>query len=185
MIRISPPDARGPRRGTVRLGFLAGSVGGPVLGSLTAEWPGRAVPHLRCGAAGGRGRGVRQPAAFGGGRARDQRRTDGVDAHRPAQPAPTSPRCSRNFATGWSSIGCGSRWFRCSSSTPWDRTRMAGWRWRRSRSATSRRWCPVAICPTGGLAPAGHRGSDGVGAVDGGGGLRCWGPCPSSWWPPM
>ena len=35
MIRISPPDARGRVAGHVRQAFLVGSVGGPVLGSLT------------------------------------------------------------------------------------------------------------------------------------------------------
>jgi MFS family permease len=36
MIRISPPDARGRVAGLFSSGFLVGSVGGPVLGSLTA-----------------------------------------------------------------------------------------------------------------------------------------------------
>ncbi|GFG50185.1 MFS transporter [Mycolicibacterium agri] len=36
MIRISPPDARGRVAGMFSSGFLVGSVGGPVLGSLTA-----------------------------------------------------------------------------------------------------------------------------------------------------
>ncbi|MGO4443206.1 MFS transporter [Mycobacterium sp. 2YAF39] len=36
MIRISPPDARGRVAGLFSSGFLIGSVGGPVLGSLTA-----------------------------------------------------------------------------------------------------------------------------------------------------
>ena len=36
MIRISPPDARGRVAGLFSSAFLVGSVGGPVLGSLTA-----------------------------------------------------------------------------------------------------------------------------------------------------
>ncbi|HET7664519.1 MAG TPA: MFS transporter, partial [Mycobacterium sp.] len=36
MIRISPPDARGRVAGLFSSGFLVGSVGGPVLGSVTA-----------------------------------------------------------------------------------------------------------------------------------------------------
>ena len=36
MIRISPPDARGRVAGLFSSGFLIGSVGGPVLGSVTA-----------------------------------------------------------------------------------------------------------------------------------------------------
>ena len=36
MIRISPPDARGRVAGLFSSAFLVGSVGGPLLGSLTA-----------------------------------------------------------------------------------------------------------------------------------------------------
>jgi MFS family permease len=50
MIRISPPDARGRVAGMFSSGFLIGSVGGPVLGSLTAGF-GLAVPFLIYGAA--------------------------------------------------------------------------------------------------------------------------------------
>lgn len=50
MIRISPPDARGRVAGLFSTGFLVGSVGGPVLGSLTAGF-GLAAPFVIYGAA--------------------------------------------------------------------------------------------------------------------------------------
>ncbi|MCT7659036.1 MFS transporter [Mycobacterium deserti] len=50
MIRISPPDARGRVAGLFSTGFLVGSVGGPVLGSLTAGF-GLAAPFAIYGAA--------------------------------------------------------------------------------------------------------------------------------------
>lgn len=50
MIRISPPDARGRVAGLFSSGFLVGSVGGPVLGSLTAGL-GLAMPFVIYGAA--------------------------------------------------------------------------------------------------------------------------------------
>jgi MFS family permease len=50
MIRISPSDARGRVAGLFSSGFLIGSVGGPVLGSLTAGL-GLAAPFVIYGAA--------------------------------------------------------------------------------------------------------------------------------------
>src|SRR6185312_16874547 len=50
MIRISPPDARGRVAGMFSSGFLIGSVGGPVLGSLTAGL-GLAAPFVIYGGA--------------------------------------------------------------------------------------------------------------------------------------
>ena len=50
MIRISPPDARGRVSGLFSSGFLVGSVGGPVLGSLTAGL-GLSAPFVIYGAA--------------------------------------------------------------------------------------------------------------------------------------
>ncbi|WP_099021658.1 MFS transporter [Mycolicibacterium palauense] len=50
MIRISPPDARGRVAGMFSSAFLVGSVGGPVLGSVTAGL-GLAAPFLIYGAA--------------------------------------------------------------------------------------------------------------------------------------
>jgi MFS family permease len=50
MIRISPPDARGRVSGLFSSGFLIGSVGGPVLGSVTAGL-GLAAPFVIYGAA--------------------------------------------------------------------------------------------------------------------------------------
>ena len=50
MIRISPPDARGRVAGLFSSGFLVGSVGGPVLGSVTAGL-GLAAPFVIYGAA--------------------------------------------------------------------------------------------------------------------------------------
>ena len=50
MIRISPPDARGRVAGLFSSGFLVGSVGGPILGSLTVGF-GLAAPFVIYGAA--------------------------------------------------------------------------------------------------------------------------------------
>ena len=50
MIRISPPDARGRVAGMFSSGFLIGSVGGPVLGSLTVGF-GLAAPFMIYGVA--------------------------------------------------------------------------------------------------------------------------------------
>ena len=50
MIRISPPDARGRVAGLFSSGFMIGSVGGPILGSLTAGF-GLSAPFLIYGAA--------------------------------------------------------------------------------------------------------------------------------------
>lgn len=50
MIRISPDDARGRIAGLFSTGFLAGSVGGPVVGGLTASF-GLSAPFLIYGAA--------------------------------------------------------------------------------------------------------------------------------------
>ena len=50
MIRISPPDARGRVAGMFSSGFLIGSVGGPVLGSLTVGL-GLAAPFMIYGVA--------------------------------------------------------------------------------------------------------------------------------------
>ncbi|HEY9267143.1 MAG TPA: MFS transporter, partial [Mycobacterium sp.] len=50
MIRISPPGARGRVAGLFSSGFMIGSVGGPILGSLTVGF-GLAAPFLIYGAA--------------------------------------------------------------------------------------------------------------------------------------
>lgn len=50
MIRISPPDARGRVSGLFSSGFMIGSVGGPILGALTAGF-GLSAPFLIYGAA--------------------------------------------------------------------------------------------------------------------------------------
>ncbi|WP_419197219.1 MFS transporter [Mycolicibacterium austroafricanum] len=50
MIRISPPDARGRVAGLFSSGFMVGSVGGPILGALTAGF-GLSAPFLIYGAA--------------------------------------------------------------------------------------------------------------------------------------
>ncbi|KUI27592.1 MFS transporter [Mycobacterium sp. GA-2829] len=50
MIRISPSDARGRVAGLFSSGFMVGSVGGPILGSLTAGF-GLSAPFLIYGAA--------------------------------------------------------------------------------------------------------------------------------------
>jgi MFS family permease len=106
MIRISPPDARGRVAGLFSSGFMIGSVGGPILGSLTVGF-GLSAPFLIYGAAllvaaavvfvslrhstvGGRsGEDEAPPVPF---------RT--VLAHRAYKAALLS-----NFATGWASFG--------------------------------------------------------------------------------
>ena len=106
MIRISPPDARGRVAGLFSSAFLVGSVGGPVLGSLTAGL-GLSAPFViyGVGAAGRRGGGVRQPAAFGAGRARSRAPSHRCRCGRCCATRPTGRRCSSNFATGWSAFG--------------------------------------------------------------------------------
>ena len=106
MIRISPPDARGRVAGMFSSGFLVGSVGGPVLGSLTAGFGlGGAVRDLRRRTARRRGSGLLQPAEF----ARSARRR-----RVPSPPFRCAPCCVTaayraalfsNFATGWAAFG--------------------------------------------------------------------------------
>lgn len=106
LIRISPPDARGRVAGLFSSGFMIGSVGGPILGSLTAGF-GLSAPFLIYGAAllvaatvvfvslrnstvvGSSDDSVAEPVAF---------RT--VVRHRAYRAALFS-----NFATGWASFG--------------------------------------------------------------------------------
>ena len=76
MIRISPPDARGRVAGLFVTSFLVGSVGGPLVGSLTAGFGAQSpVPHLRSGDAADRRRGVLQL------------RRSTLSAHRPNMPS--------------------------------------------------------------------------------------------------
>ncbi|SEH88730.1 Predicted arabinose efflux permease, MFS family [Mycolicibacterium rutilum] len=106
MIRISPADARGRVAGLFSSGFMIGSVGGPILGSLTAGF-GLSAPFLIYGAALLVAATVvfvslRNSAVVG-------RSDDDVDAavsfravarHRAYRAALFS-----NFATGWASFG--------------------------------------------------------------------------------
>jgi MFS family permease len=106
MIRISPADARGRVAGLFSSGFMVGSVGGPILGSLTAGF-GLSAPFVIYGAAllvaaavvfislrnsvvvGQADGEVGTPVPFGA-----------VIRHRAYQAALFS-----NFATGWASFG--------------------------------------------------------------------------------
>ena len=105
MIRISPPDARGRVAGLFSTAFLVGSVGGPVLGSLTVgSGPGRAVPHLRDGAADRGGGGVLQPAEFAARRAAGETEP-AVSVHTVLRNPAYRAALFSNFATGWSAFG--------------------------------------------------------------------------------
>ncbi|MCB0950379.1 MAG: MFS transporter [Mycobacterium sp.] len=105
MIRISPPDARGRVAGLFSSGFLVGSVGGPVLGSLTVGF-GLAAPFVIYGAALLVAAGV----VFLG------LRNSALAAPAAADDAPVSVRdvlrhrayraaLFSNFATGWAAFG--------------------------------------------------------------------------------
>ena len=106
MIRISPPDARGRVAGLFSSAFLVGSVGGPVLGSLTVGLGlCDAVRHLRRRAA-DRGRGgVRQPAALVAGRARRADRAGDHACGMALRNRAYRAALFSNFATGWSAFG--------------------------------------------------------------------------------
>lgn len=105
MIRISPPDARGRVAGLFASGFLVGSVGGPVLGSLTAGF-GLSAPFLIYGAA------LLVAAAVVFVSLRNSELAAPVDDDAPKvsirkvlqHPAYRAALFS-NFASGWSSIG--------------------------------------------------------------------------------
>ena len=106
MIRISPPDARGRVAGLFSSAFLVGSVGGPVLGSLTAGL-GLAAPFVIYGvalliAAGG---GLRQPAAFVAGGAGHARRSRPMTVRTALRNRAYRPALFSNFATGWAAFG--------------------------------------------------------------------------------
>jgi len=105
MIRISPPDARGRVAGLFSSGFLVGSVGGPVLGSMTVGF-GLAVPFIIYGAA----LLVAAAVVFLG------LRNSALAAPAAAEEAPVSVRVVlrhrayraalfSNFATGWAAFG--------------------------------------------------------------------------------
>jgi MFS family permease len=105
MIRISPPDARGRVAGLFSSGFLVGSVGGPVLGSLTVGL-GLAAPFIIYGAA----LLVAAAVVFLG------LRNSELAAPAAADEAPVSVRdvlrhkayraaLFSNFATGWAAFG--------------------------------------------------------------------------------
>ncbi len=98
--------------------FLIGSVGGPVLGSLTAGL-GLNAPFVIYGAAltGGRRRGVHQPAALVTGRTRAGRRCHGDRPHGAGATAPTGRRCCRTSRPDGRPSGSELPWCRCSSWT--------------------------------------------------------------------
>ena len=117
MIRISPADARGRVAGLFTSAFLVGSVGGPVLGSLTVGLGLRdAVRHLRRRAADRGGRRVRQPAALSLAAPDDADRAGRLGADGAAQPRLPGRAIRRTSRRAGRRSGCGSRWFRCSSS---------------------------------------------------------------------
>lgn len=105
MIRVSPPDARGRVAGMFSSAFLIGSVGGPVLGSVTAGL-GLSAPFLIYGAA----LLVAAAVVF------ISLRHSSLAAPAPAQGDPITVRVAlanrayraallSNFATGWSAWG--------------------------------------------------------------------------------
>jgi MFS family permease len=105
MIRISPPDARGRVAGLFSTGFLVGSVGGPVLGSVTAGF-GLAAPFVIYGAALLVAAGVIFVSLRGSAIAVPEEGTEAavsvreVFRHRAYRAALFS-----NFATGWAAFG--------------------------------------------------------------------------------
>ncbi len=105
MIRISPPDARGRVAGLFSTGFLVGSVGGPVLGSVTAGF-GLAAPFVIYGAALLVAAGVIFVSLRGSAIAAPEEGTEAavsvreVFGHRAYRAALFS-----NFATGWAAFG--------------------------------------------------------------------------------
>ena len=117
MIRISPPDAAAASRACSRRAFLIGSVGGPVLGSLTAGF-GLSAPFAIYGVAllvaaavvffSLRGSAVAAPDG--------SRRTCPSRCERCCGTVPTAPRCSPISRRAGRRSGCGSRSCRCSSS---------------------------------------------------------------------
>ena len=144
MIRISPPDARGRVAGMFSSAFLIGSVGGPVLGSLTAGLgAGGAVRDLRCGAADRGGGGVLQLAAFVAGGARGADDAPTVTLRVALRNRAYRSALFSNFATGWSVFGLRM------ALVPLFVTEVLHrgpgwrvWRWRYSRPATCRRCIP-------------------------------------------
>ena len=152
MIRISPPDARGRVAGMFSSAFLVGSVGGPVLGSLTVGL-GLSAPFVIYGVA------LLVAAAVVFVSLRHSSLA-APDEHDRAGGHGARWRCGNrayraalfsNFATGWSAFGLRIALvplFVVEVLRP-RRRASPGWRWRRSRSATSRRSSPAATCPTG------------------------------------
>lgn len=105
MIRISPPNARGRVAGLFSSGFLLGSVGGPVLGSLTAGF-GLSTPFVIYGAALLVAAAVVFVSLRGSTLAAPAEDTGPAVSVREVlrHPAYRAALCS-NFATGWASFG--------------------------------------------------------------------------------
>ena len=105
MIRVSPPDARGRVAGLFSSGFLIGSVGGPVLGSLTAGF-GLAAPFVIYGTALLIAAGVvfvslrHSPLA-----APDQESEPAVSVRQVLRHRAYLAALFSNFATGWAAFG--------------------------------------------------------------------------------
>ena len=117
MIRISPPDARGRVAGLFSSAFLIGSVGGPVLGSLTAGL-GLAAPFvdLRCRAAAGGGAWCSSACGIRRWRRRTKRhRRTGDAADCVAQQGVLRRRCFPTSRRAGRCSACALLWCRCSS----------------------------------------------------------------------
>ncbi len=148
MIRISPPDARGRVAGLFSSAFLIGSVGGPVLGSLTAGL-GLAAPFAIYGVAllvAAAVVFVNLQAFVAGGTHEGHRRTgDATDCV--AQQGVLRRRCSPTSRRAGRCSACALLWCRCSSPRYCIEGRASRvLRWRRSRSAMWRPSSPAAIC---------------------------------------
>ena len=140
MIRISPENARGRVAGLFSSGFLVGSVGGPVLGSLTAGL-GLAAPFAIYGVA----LLVAAAVVFVSLRAarwlrqRKQPLSLPFRCERSCVTAPTAPRCCPISRPAGRRSDCGSPWYRSSWLTGSAAAPASpAWHWRRSPSATSR-----------------------------------------------
>lgn len=105
MIRISPPDARGRVAGMFTSAFLVGSVGGPVLGSLTAGL-GLSMPFVIYGIALLIAAGVVLVTLRRSSLAAPQEQTEPAISVRVAlRNRAYRAALASNFATGWSAFG--------------------------------------------------------------------------------
>ena len=151
MIRISPPDARGRVAG-----MFSSGVPDRVGRRTGARQPDRglgsggAVRHLRCRRCWSPRRWCSSACGIRAGRAGREYRARRLGADGACGTGPTGRRCSPTSRRAGRRSACASRWCRCSSSRCWIAAPASrAWRWRRSRSATSRPSSPAVICRTG------------------------------------